>query len=122
MTARSDNGPAAVPEVVRRTVSERADSGKAVRATAPRTSHVTLAVYGARDPVALYATACGWTLARAHARSGDAVAIASYPGRGDSFDRALRRFASDYADLNEGDHRAFAEAVAAGKLEATAGI
>jgi hypothetical protein len=70
----------------------------------------------------LYATACGWTLARAHARSGDAVAIASYLGRGDSFDRAVRSFASDYADLNEADHRAFAQAVGEGRLEATQGI
>jgi uncharacterized protein (DUF2252 family) len=74
------------------------------------------------EGLALYAMACGWTLARAHARSGDAVAIASYLGRGDSFDRALRRFASDYADLNEGDHRAFAQAVAEGTLEAAEGI
>jgi uncharacterized protein (DUF2252 family) len=74
------------------------------------------------EGLALYATACGWTLARAHARSGDAVAIASYLGRGDSFDRALRRFATDYADLNESDHRAFAQAIAEGRLEATEGI
>ena len=74
------------------------------------------------DGLALYATACGWTLARAHARSGDAVAIASYLGRGDTFDRAVRRFASDYADLNESDHRAFAQGVAEGRLEATSGI
>jgi uncharacterized protein (DUF2252 family) len=70
----------------------------------------------------LYARACGWTLARAHARSGDRVAIASYLGRGDRFDHALRRFASDYADLNESDHRAFARAVAAGRLTAIEGI
>ena len=74
------------------------------------------------EGLALYATACGWTLARAHARSGDAVAIASYLGRGDTFDRAVRRFASDYADLNERDHRAFAPGVAEGRLEATVGI
>jgi uncharacterized protein (DUF2252 family) len=74
------------------------------------------------EGLALYATACGWTLARAHARSGDAVAIASYLGRGDTFDRAVRRFAFDYADLNERDHRAFVQAVAEGNLEATAGI
>ena len=52
-----------------------------------------------------YARACGWTLARAHARSGDRVAIASYLGSGDSFDRAVYRFACAYADLNERDHR-----------------
>jgi uncharacterized protein (DUF2252 family) len=74
------------------------------------------------DGLALYATACGWTLARAHARSGDAVAIAAYLGRGDTFDRAVRRFAADYADLSESDHRAFAQGVAEGRLEATPGI
>ena len=53
-----------------------------------------------------YARACGWTLARAHARTGDRVAIAAYLGGGDNFDSALVEFASSYADLNEQDHRA----------------
>jgi Uncharacterized protein conserved in bacteria (DUF2252) len=51
-----------------------------------------------------YARACGWTLARAHARSGDRIAIASYLGKGDTFDRAVADFAEAYADLNERDH------------------
>ncbi|MEU0128473.1 DUF2252 domain-containing protein [Streptomyces sp. NPDC006289] len=59
---------------------------------------------------------CGTTLARAHARSGDRIAIAAYLGRGDVFDRALERFAELYADRNERDHRALADAVAAGRL------
>jgi uncharacterized protein (DUF2252 family) len=54
-----------------------------------------------------YAKACGWTLARAHARSGDPIAIASYLGSGDVFDRAIAEFASAYADVNERDYRAF---------------
>ncbi|MEK9520134.1 DUF2252 domain-containing protein [Streptomyces sp. NPDC087908] len=61
---------------------------------------------------------CGLTLARAHARSGDRIAIASYLGRGDSFDRALARFAEAYADQNERDHRALVDAVRAGRLPA----
>jgi hypothetical protein len=68
----------------------------------------------------LYARLCGWTLARAHARSGDRVAIASYLGGGAVFDRALADFAEQYADLNERDYRALQEAVDAGRLEAVA--
>jgi uncharacterized protein (DUF2252 family) len=65
-----------------------------------------------------YARICGWTLARAHAHSGDAVAIASYLGGGDGFDLALGAFAEAYADQNERDHRAVVEAVAAGRIAA----
>ncbi|MGW0791996.1 DUF2252 domain-containing protein [Streptomyces sp. NPDC002911] len=61
---------------------------------------------------------CGTTLARAHARSGDRIAIAAYLGRGDVFDRALESFAELYADRNERDHRALVDAVAAGRLPA----
>ena len=65
-----------------------------------------------------YASACGWTLARAHARSGDRIAIAAYLGSTDRFDRALAQFATAYADLNERDHAAFAAAVSEGKVAA----
>ncbi|MEU7068612.1 DUF2252 domain-containing protein [Streptomyces narbonensis] len=61
---------------------------------------------------------CGVTLARAHARSGDRIAIAAYLGRGDSFDRALAAFAEAYADQNERDHEALLDAVRAGRLPA----
>jgi predicted alpha/beta hydrolase len=61
---------------------------------------------------------CGVTLARAHARSGDRIAIASYLGSGDSFDRALATFAEAYADQNERDHQALVDAVRAGRLPA----
>ena len=63
-----------------------------------------------------YARLCGWTLARAHARSGDAIAIASYLGAGDQFDRALARFAEAYADQNERDHAALRAAADAGRV------
>ncbi|MDH6695628.1 DUF2252 domain-containing protein [Streptomyces sp. MAA16] len=63
---------------------------------------------------------CGGTLARAHARSGNRIAIASYLGRGDVFDRALARFAERYADLNEHDHQALLDSVAAGRVSARA--
>ncbi|MGC0335215.1 DUF2252 domain-containing protein [Streptomyces sp. SLBN-8D4] len=59
---------------------------------------------------------CGVTLARAHARSGDRIAIAAYLGGGDSFDRALVTFAERYADQNERDHQALVDAISAGKL------
>ena len=70
--------------------------------------------------MAQYARVCGWTLARAHARSGDRVAIASYLGGGDVFDRALAEFAERYADQNERDYEALQEAVDGGRLEAVA--
>ncbi|MEV7870787.1 DUF2252 domain-containing protein [Streptomyces sp. NPDC088124] len=63
---------------------------------------------------------CGATLARAHARSGDRIAIAAYLGRGDVFDRALVRFAESYADQNERDHQALVDAVASGRVAAQA--
>ena len=53
-----------------------------------------------------YGRVCGWTLARAHARSGDRIAIAAYLGSGDAFDRAMASFAEAYADQNERDYRA----------------
>lgn len=69
-----------------------------------------------------YARACGWTLARAHARSGDRIAIASYLGKSDTFDRAIADFAEAYADLNERDRRALVEAVRAGRIAAREGL
>ena len=66
--------------------------------------------------MALYAKLCGWTLARAHARSGDRIAIAAYLGKGDGFDRAICDFAEAYADQNDRDYREFASAVKDGSL------
>jgi uncharacterized protein (DUF2252 family) len=78
------------------------------------------AIVEAMDPhlMGLYAELCGRTLAKAHARSGDALAITGYLGSGDSFDRALASFAESYADQNERDYEAVREAVASGRLEA----
>ena len=59
---------------------------------------------------------CGWTLARAHARSGDRIAIASYLGKRDTFDQALADFAEAYADQNEQDYRATDKPRAADQL------
>jgi uncharacterized protein (DUF2252 family) len=72
--------------------------------------------------MAIYAEMCGWTLARAHARSGDRIAIAAYLGNSDSFDQAIGRFAEAYADQNERDYQALVEAVTGGRLKATTGI
>ena len=69
-----------------------------------------------------YADACGWTLARAHARSGDPIAIASYLGKSDKFERSITDFSERYADQNEKDYEAFADAVRSGRLEATEGL
>ena len=69
----------------------------------------------------LYADLCAWTLARAHARSGDRIAIAAYVGDDDRLPQALADFAHSYADLNEHDHASFSTAVATGELPGTAG-
>jgi hypothetical protein len=66
----------------------------------------------------LYARLCGWTLARAHARSGDAVAIGAYLGKGGSFDAALAEFSRLYADQNERDYAALRKAIDAGRIQA----
>jgi uncharacterized protein (DUF2252 family) len=65
-----------------------------------------------------YGRLCGWTLARAHARSGDAVAIGSYLGSGKRFEEAIAEFAARYADQNERDHAGLKEAIASGRLKA----
>ena len=64
----------------------------------------------------MYAQICGAILARAHARSGDRIAIASYLGNSDSFDKAMARFAVAYADQNDRDYAALQAAVADGRL------
>jgi uncharacterized protein (DUF2252 family) len=70
----------------------------------------------------LYARICAATLARAHARWGDRIAIASYLGKGDAFDRAIAGFSAAYADQNERDYEAFAAAVQSGRLTARTGL
>jgi hypothetical protein len=70
----------------------------------------------------VYGTLCAWTLARAHARSGDRVAIAAYLGRGTPFDRAATRFATAYADQNERDHAALERAARDGRIAAERGV
>ncbi len=71
---------------------------------------------------ALYARICGATLARAHARWGDRIAIASYLGKGDAFDRAIADFSAAYGDQNERDYEAFVAAVNSGRLDAQSGL
>ena len=66
----------------------------------------------------MYGELCGGTLARAHARSGDRIAIAAYLGSSDVFDQAIARFAAAYADQNERDHKALVDAVASGRITA----
>jgi len=69
-----------------------------------------------------YSRVCAATLARAHARSGDRIAIAAYLGKSDTFERAIADFSAAYADQNERDYRALADAVKAGRLEAETGL
>jgi uncharacterized protein (DUF2252 family) len=69
-----------------------------------------------------YGEVCAWTLARAHARSGDRIAIAAYLGTSDVFDRAIVEFAGAYADQNERDYQALAQAAASGRITAEHGL
>ena len=74
------------------------------------------------EGMAKYARLCGWTLARAHARAGDRVALAAYLGGSAKFDQAIAEFAETYADQNERDYAALQAAVKEGKVEATTEI
>jgi uncharacterized protein (DUF2252 family) len=69
-----------------------------------------------------YAQLCGWTLARAHARSGDRIAIAAYLGSGASFDNAIADFSAAYADQNQVDYEAFKAACDSGRLQVQTGL
>jgi len=82
------------------------------------------ALIEAMAPVTLtyYAQLCGWTLARAHGRSGDPVTMAAYLGRDDAFDRSITDFSERYADQNELDYEAFVQAIKSGRLEAVEGV
>ncbi len=71
---------------------------------------------------AAYGRACGWTLARAHARAGDRVAIASYLGKSDVFDRAVVDFAETYGEQNQRDYEALQDAVNKGRVKAETGL
>ncbi|HEX5820171.1 MAG TPA: DUF2252 domain-containing protein [Solirubrobacterales bacterium] len=70
----------------------------------------------------LYGKLCGWTLARAHARSGDRIAIAAYLGKGKAFDRAIGDFAEAYADQNDQDFKEFTQAISKKRLDAVTGL
>jgi uncharacterized protein (DUF2252 family) len=72
--------------------------------------------------MAQYGKLCGWTLARAHARSGDRIAIAAYLGKSGSFDRAIVEFSHAYAEQNERDYKALTEAVDSGRVAAETGL
>ncbi len=74
------------------------------------------------DSLTVYATACGFTLAHGHARSGDPVALAAYLGKGDRFDRSLSAFAERYADVNDADYQEFLSAIHERPLEAVQGV
>ena len=88
----------------------------------PSIERCALGAEGLDLGAAQYARFCGATLARAHARWGDRIAIASYLGQGDAFDRAVTDFSAAYADQNERDYEAFAEAVRSGRLTARTGL
>jgi hypothetical protein len=72
--------------------------------------------------MAAYGKLCGWTLARAHARSGDRIAIAAYLGNGNAFDRAIVEFSKAYADQNERDYKRLAGAAKSGEIVVQTGL
>jgi hypothetical protein len=72
--------------------------------------------------LSFYARQCAWTLARAHARPGDPIAISASLGKRDEFDRAIIDFSERYADQNERDFQAFVKAVRSGRLEVVEGV
>ena len=74
------------------------------------------------ESLRFYAQTCGWTLARAHARSGDPVVIAAYLGNDDAFDRAITDFSERYAEQNDRDYQEFVKAIESGRLEALEGV
>ena len=74
------------------------------------------------EGMAVYGRLCGWTLARAHARSGDRIAIAAYLGGGNTFDRAILDFSRSYADQNDRDFQALVNAVNSGRIAAQTGL
>jgi uncharacterized protein (DUF2252 family) len=74
------------------------------------------------ESLTVYATACGFTLAHGHARSGDAVALSTYLGKGENFDKSMLAFAEHYADLNESDYHEFVDAIHDGPLDAVQGV
>ncbi len=76
----------------------------------------------APEVLGIYAQICGWTLARAHARSGDAITMASYLGKSDRFDKAMSRFAVSYADQNERDFESLGLAIANGRVHAVSRV
>jgi hypothetical protein len=74
------------------------------------------------EGMSAYGRLCGWTLARAHARSGDRIAIAAYLGRSATFDHAILEFSKAYAEQNERDYAALASAVSSGTIAAQPGL
>jgi hypothetical protein len=74
------------------------------------------------DRLFMYGRLCAWTLAKAHARSGDRIAIAAYLGNGDVFDKAIARFAVAYAEQNDRDYEALKQAAETGRIEVVSGL
>ena len=74
------------------------------------------------EGMAIYGRLCGWTLARAHARSGDRIAIAAYLGKGGTFDQAIVEFPHAYAEQNERDYQALRAAIESGRVTAEVGV
>ncbi|AZB73257.1 DUF2252 domain-containing protein [Synechococcus elongatus] len=97
----------------------RSERGRDYYVRQLRDMKLSLPITGiAADQLYRYAEFCGWSLARSHAKAGDAATISGYLGKGDSFDQALAKFALAYADQTEKDYDALVQAVTSGRIEA----
>jgi hypothetical protein len=101
---------------------QHAQPRAAVRRTRRKPASAAPASNGNGHRSRLYAELCGHALAKAHARSGDAIAIGSYLGGGDSFDRAMAWLAEEYADQNERDYDTLRDAAASGRVAVETGL
>jgi hypothetical protein len=101
----------------------RDDEGRSYYLRQLRDMRMTIDVQGmVQEDWIEFIKICGWALARAHARTGDAARIAGYLGKNDMFDQSIEKFALEYADQTERDYAALKKAIKAGKIAAWADV
>src|SRR5215212_11889541 len=118
---QGDLAPAQIDREPKSETKERSSGHKNERFGTRTSPSLTTSPHAAPDELIIYAGLCGWTLARAHAPSGDRVQIAGYLGKSERFDRAVADCAEAYADQTERYHAALCTAVKSGRIPADAG-